>query len=123
MAHASVPFDWDRVETPDPTPQHPAASFVVPVVQRLVEARRPRLEIVALSLAAGIQVHPTINSMTDAALALNVTRAAISKRVRYWRDTLGLRSAHMRSEETREACRQAQLRNHWRRRKSAAETF
>lgn len=77
------------------------------------------MEIVALALAAGIQVHPSINTQADAARALGVTRAAMSKRVREWRDDLGLRSVHMRSDETRQRCRQAQLRGHWRRQRAA----
>ena len=89
---------------------------VTAAFERLVSARNTRSELIAAALAFGISPMPGVDDQTGAARVLGVTRAALNKRVQYWRDTLGMRSVYMRSERTRERCRTAQLKDHWRRR-------
>ena len=97
------------------------AHVMARVIGGLLATRNVPMDVNALAIVAGLDQACALGSEADVARRLNVTRAAVSKCVQKWRDTLGYAvNKFARTEDNRLACSQAQLRNHWRNRKGNA---
>jgi hypothetical protein len=93
------------------------AAELIPIFLALM--MRPgnvRARLVALCFATGLNRINHFNTLADAAEALGVSRASISRLQIYFRNFLGLRkNEHSRKDETCLRYQNDKLTNHWRR--------
>jgi hypothetical protein len=94
------------------------ASLVVKFAGIFLHSSNVRLHAAALAYSADLALVYGMGSMDSWAKQHGLSRQAVSKVANFWRRELGLPGgSHMRDDKTREAYKNAQLNNHWRKKK------
>jgi hypothetical protein len=91
------------------------AKVIVKIVGEFLLKSNVKLQAAGLAYAADLAVVYGMGSMDSWAKMNALSRQAVSKNANFWRRELELPGgSYMRDDKTREAYREAQLKNHWR---------
>lgn len=116
-------FSWHAEQTAAAVREHEGDLLSI-VIGGLISSQNIRISAGALAFATELDALNGIGSQAAYARKLGVTRSALSKAVKGWRRSLGLRrNAHQKSAAACESYSENGKNNHWRKQKVTASRF